>query len=162
MTRQTFLRLPGVSRMAGRLALAVLLASLLSACAPGLPLVVVDEAHFQSLKQGSLDGGYKLSAGEGFVLDATGYPFLIPAEAPQVPGPNMIQLSTSDGQVYSHPWDLNLTRYELTGATLVNVDTGQAFPGLVAGQSYLLGVGYLDAGGRFTVLWAAVVDVKPS
>ena len=133
---------------------------LLTACTPSLPLVIVDEEHFQALKQGSTEAGYQLPAGKGFTLDATAYPFLIPADAPEVPGPNMIQLSAGDGMVYSHPWNMQQTRYDLTPETLVSIETGQAFPGLVAGQSYLLGVGYLDATGRFTVLWAAVVDVR--
>ncbi len=141
--------------------LASLLAVLvLAACAPGLPLVVVDEAHFTAFKQGVPEDNYKLRPSTGFTLDATGYPFLLPAEAPEVIGPNMIQLSASDGQVYSHAWDMALTRYELTPENLVNLDTGTAFPGLVAGESYLLGVGHLDATGRFTVLWAAILNVQ--
>jgi hypothetical protein len=137
-----------------------MLAVLLAACAPSLPLVIVDEAHFTAFKHGEIDEAYEVAAGPGLRLDATGYPFLIPAEAPQVPGPNMVQITTSDGQVYSHPWDLRQTVYDLTPETLASMETGEAFPGLEAGGSYLLGVGYLDAAGRFTVLWASVLKVS--
>lgn len=133
---------------------------LLTACASGLPTIIVDEAHFTAFKQGALNEGYQLRPAEGFTIDATGYPFVIPAEAPAIPGPNMIQVTTGDGQVFGHPWDLQYTRYTLTAENLVNTETGAGFPGLTAGESYLLGVGYLDSGGRFTVLWASVVDVK--
>jgi hypothetical protein len=143
-----------------RLLLASCLLSLLAACAPSLPTLVVDEAHFSAFKHGAQEGAYELAPGRGFIVDATGYPFLIPAEAPQVPGPNMLQLSASDGQVYTQPWDLQYTRYEVTPDTLVNAEAGNAFPGLQDGQSYLLGIGYQDANGRFTVLWAGVIDVR--
>jgi hypothetical protein len=52
------------------------------------------------------------------------------------------------------------TRYELTGENLVNIETGDMFPGFTAGKSYVLGVGHLDASGTFVVLWAAWLDVK--
>jgi hypothetical protein len=141
------------------MALAAILLVLLAACAPSLPLVIVDEAHFTAFKHGEIDEAYEVTPGPGLRLDATGYPFLIPAEAPAVPGPNMVQITTSDGQVYSHPWDMRQTVYELTPDTLASIETGEAFPGLEAGDSYLLGVGYLDASGRFTVLWASVLNV---
>ena len=138
---------------------AALVLSLLTACAPGLPTVVVDEQHFTAFKQGEFEQGYQFKPADGFHVDATGYPFLIPAESPFIPGPNMIQVTTGDGQVFSHPWDMQATRYELTPANLINLETGAAFPGLVAGQGYLLGIGYLESSGRFNVLWAAVINV---
>lgn len=131
----------------------------LAACAPARPTIIVDEEHFTAFKQGDFADSYKVQSADGFWLDATGYPFLIPAETPEVPGPNMIQVTTGEGQVYNHPWNLMNTRYELTPENLLNPATGEQFPGLLAGESYLLGIGYLDGNGRFTVLWAAVVDV---
>jgi hypothetical protein len=143
------------------LLLAVLLSALvLAACTPSLPLVVVDEEHFHAFTEGPLAVSYQVPAGPGLTLDATGYPFVIPADAPEVPGPNMIQVVGEDEKVYSQPWNMQQTRYDLTPETLVNIETGDAFPGLAAGKSYVLGVGHLDAAGRFVVLWASWVDVK--
>jgi hypothetical protein len=133
---------------------------LLAACAPVLPTIITDEAHFTAFKHGEFQDAYVLAPAPGFTVDATNYAFVIPAEAPEVPGPNMIQLTTGDGLVYSHPWDLQFTRYDLNAKTLTGSDPAQPFPGLQDGESYLLGIGYLDAAGRFTVLWAAVVDVR--
>ena len=52
------------------------------------------------------------------------------------------------------------TVYDLSSATLTHAETGEPFPGLVCGQSYIVGVGHLDSTGRFVVLWAALVDVQ--
>ena len=136
----------------------LLIALLLAACAADPRVIVVDEAHFTAFKQGDLNNTYEVPSGNGFTVDATGYPFLIPMEAPEVPGPNMIQLTTADGAVFNHPWNMQNTRYELSSENLINPVDGAKFPGLAAGESYLLGIGYLDGEGRFTVLWAAVVD----
>jgi len=140
--------------------LAFLFLALLAGCAPALPLVVVDDEHYQALSTGPVPLAYKVAPGPGVTLDATGYPFVIPASAPEVPGPNMIQVMGSNDQVYSHPWDMQQTVYDLTPETLTHVETGEPFQGRVPGQSYLVGVGYLDATGRFVVLWAGLVGVQ--
>ena len=139
---------------------AVLIVVVLAACSPALPVVVVDDEHYQALSVGPVPLAYKVAPGPGFTLVATGYPFLIPASAPEAPGPNMIQVIGSDEQVYSHPWDMQQTVYDLTPATLTHAETGEPFPGLEPGVNYLVGVGYLDATGRFVVLWAGLVEVQ--
>ncbi len=141
----------------------VIMFVLVAACsALGLPVVKIDEAHYTPVKYDSSEVvSYKLQAGKGFILDGTGYTFVIPADA-DVPGPNMIQVVDEAGAVYTQAWDMQQTRYEVSASTLSPSDGGQAFPGLQAGKSYMVGVGNLEATGRFVVMWAAIVEVKPA
>ena len=80
-----------------RSGLAAVLIAVLAACSPALPRVVVDDEHYQALSTGPVTLAYKVAPGPGLTLDATGYPFVIPANArPRCPGPNIIQVIGSD------------------------------------------------------------------
>src|SRR5512144_2745339 len=104
----------------GLVALVMVVVSVVStACSElGLPVVKIDEEHYTPVKYNSPEVvSYKLKAGRGFILDGTGYAFVIPADA-DVPGPNMIQMVDESGVVYTQAWDMQQTRYEVSANTL--------------------------------------------
>jgi hypothetical protein len=84
-----------------------------------LPVICVDDAHFQVERE---EGGepeiYRLPAGPGFILDATGYTFQVPLGLGGQP-PNLIQLVRGAGHTYERTWREGKTRYVMTGDTLI-------------------------------------------
>ncbi len=84
-----------------------------------LPVIRVDDAHFQvEREEGSESEIYRLPAGPGFILDASGYTFRIPLSLGGQP-PNLIQLVRGAGHTYERTWQEGKTTYVMTGDTLI-------------------------------------------
>lgn len=106
-----------------------------------LPVIRVDDAHHQVERaEGNEPEIYKLPAGPGFILDATGYNFRIPPGLGHEP-PNLIQLVRGAGNMYAHPWHQGKTKYVLTGDTLRPSSESTTLRMFEAGEVLTLAIG---------------------
>jgi hypothetical protein len=130
-----------------------------------LPVIRVDDAHFQVDREDSRDPEiYKLPVGPGFILDATGYTFHAPPGLESVP-PNLIQLVRGAGQTYGHPWREGKTRYVMTGDTLKPARGCVTLRMFEAGEVLILAIGrfFPPEGpmeeGKFYTYWVTMIYV---
>jgi hypothetical protein len=125
-----------------------------------LPVIAVDDEHraFESAFEDALSLEYEIPSGIGFILDATGYEFHIPAGEEDHP-PNMIQLRVDDNSFYGYPWKEGLTRYTLTSETLNPLGGSQPFYGLFPGATVAVAIGYQRDEKNFNVYWAGIIIV---
>lgn len=134
---------------------ALLLCLLLTACgtsSASLPVLKVDQAHMSTP---GLD--YQIPAGNGFILDASGYEFNIPANLGQV-DVNYVEIAVY-GKVYGAPWTAPGTDQAITVDKLQPLIGGSALGGFQSGQQLIVALGYKN-GSRFAAVWSGVIDVK--
>jgi hypothetical protein len=111
-----------------------------------LPVLQVDAQHMLTP-----DLAYNISAGEGFVLDASNYDFGTAS------GPTVVQV-VMGGRVYQTNWVSGATSQAIRAVEL------EPAPGLArlsvfsAGQQLIVAIGSLDAHGQFSPMWVGVVN----
>ncbi len=128
-----------------------------------LPVVNMDPDHdFINLHTGNdnpLILGYKIAAGKGFVLNASGYKFQIPSDlaAFNITHPNRIHIYLklgpydSSSSLYYADWNNNETSIALTSQTLIPLQQiAKPFIGLESGQEATIVIGFFDKSGQTT------------
>jgi hypothetical protein len=130
-----------------------------------LPIIRVDDAHFHKERDGGEESEiYRLSAGPGFILDATGYTFRIPLDLGGQP-PNLIQLVRSAGHTYERAWQEGKTRYVITGDTLIPAKGSVRLRMFETGEVIVLAIGkFVSPGsimgkGKFYPYWVSMIYV---
>lgn len=130
-----------------------------------LPVIRVDDAHFQMERgDGSEPEIYRLPAGPGFILDATGYTFRVPLDLGGQP-PNLIQLVRGAGHAYERPWREGKTRYVITGDTLIPARGCVRLRVFDSGEVLILAIGKFVSSasmlgkGKFYSYWVSMVYV---
>ncbi len=136
----------------------LLLACLLGACntqapvtatatsAP-LPVIVVDQQHMDTAGL-----AYDMSAGDGFVLDASRYDF-----GPATP--TAVQV-VAGSAIYQTTWTENATQQAVLVSDLNPLLNTKTLTTFSSGQQLIVSIGSLTMQGRFKPLWVAVIDVK--
>ena len=130
-----------------------------------LPAIYVDDAHFQVEREdGTEPEIYRLPAGPGFILDATGYTFRVPLDLGGQP-PNLIQLVRGAGHTYERPWREGKMRYVMTGDTLIPARGCVRLRMFESGEVLSLAIGkfvpaasMLDKG-KFYSYWVSMIYV---
>lgn len=124
--------------------------------------IEVDDRHFQVIR---LDGSepeiYRISPGDGLVVDAGSYRFPIPANRTWR-GVNAVQLAMTGGGIFSARWSAPEKRAILSKKTLIP-RTHWKFHGLHSGDTLVLGIGReVDTNGRadFHPVWYALGVVE--
>jgi hypothetical protein len=130
-----------------------------------LPVIRVDDAHFQmEWQDGTEPEIYRLPAGPGFVLDATGYTFRVPLDLGGQP-PNLIQLVRGAGHTYERPWREGKTRYVITGDTLIPAKGSVRLRMFESGEVLSLAIGkFVSPGsvlakGKFYSYWVSMIYI---
>jgi hypothetical protein len=113
-----------------------------------LPVLVVDEQHMTTVNL-----AYEISAGDGFVLDASNYEFSPAGE------PSLVQVVVS-GRVFQGNWTSGATSQAVRAATLKPLAGSSQLAGFSAGQQLIISIGYQKTNGRFSPLWVAVVNIN--
>ncbi|MBI5842584.1 MAG: hypothetical protein HZB19_21045 [Chloroflexi bacterium] len=141
----------------------IALAILLAACssnvstpeADTLPVLVVDEAHFQDETL-----VYEIPAGNGFVLDARNYTYQIPVGAGPVTA-NYLQLVeiAQEGEIFGMELSVGASRSSITADQLLPLTGTSDFGGFGAGQQFVIAIGNMNEE-RFIPLWTATIEVK--
>ena len=150
--------------MARKILFSIALVMILTACSSSasatpaagtLPVLVMDDAHFQDEKT-----VYEIPAGNGFMLDSQNYTFKIPVEAGPVVA-NYVQLAQVDknGGVYGMDWQRADSSHPITAEQLQPLSATKPFDGFKAGQQVVVAVGNMNEG-HFTPLWTATINVK--
>ncbi len=131
-----------------------------------LPVLVVDEAHWQKVNTQGADGlEYTITNHDGFLLSTQGFEFIIPDEV-DFSAPNIIQLIVGKEQLYATAYEHDCSLYTINAANLVPIYGSRRFTGFEKGQKVIIAIGHLspahhpDAKPKFTVLWAGVVNVE--
>ncbi len=119
--------------------------------------IIVDDDHLQL--QGFGQKFYEISAGTNVILNTEGYKFRIP-EMSSINSPNMIQIVTSDKQVYSKAYDPNKYQHILSDQTLRSISNGAPFNGFISGQQIVIAIGFQDDQSKFSVLWVGMAKIK--
>jgi len=131
-----------------------------------LPILVVDDAHWQKISPTGEEGvEYSISCRDGFRLSTKGFKFLIPDGA-EFSTPNIIQVVIGKDQLYAVAYEYDCELYTINSANLVPMYGSKRFTGFHKGQKMIIAIGHLSPPGqdqpqpRFTVLWAAVVNIQ--
>jgi hypothetical protein len=143
----------------GKISFLVTLLVVLAACSSSatnesLPVLVMDDAHFQ------LEAIYQIPAGTGFILDSKNYKFQIPANS----GPlvaNYMQLKdvAKDGQFYGMELQPDATSNTITVDKLQPLSATEPLKSFRSGQTVVVAVGNM-AEGHFVPLWTATIAFK--
>jgi hypothetical protein len=112
-----------------------------------LPVLVVDKVHMTT--PGLV---YEIPAGNGFILDASGYDF-----GSSTPMAVQVVMGNSSYQV---EWTENASRQSVSVSGLKPLFNAQPLTTFVAGQQLIVSIGKLNMQGRFKPLWVGVVNVK--
>jgi hypothetical protein len=123
-----------------------------------LPLIKVDDQHLQfttSASDSPVD--YSIPAGKGFLLDATGYQFIIPNTVAVQP-PNVIRLMVDDNQEYFINWIDGQAQYKVTIDTLKPLAGARILTGFTSGQQIVVAIGR-TIGDQFVVYWAGIANI---
>jgi hypothetical protein len=129
-----------------------------------LPILTVDEAHWQKLKAESEPLEYSIDCRDGFRISTKGFDFPVP-EGVDFEEPNIIQLVMGNEQLYAAAYERNCTFYTLDKNNLVAMYGSKPFTGFYKGQKVILAIGHLSPPRadlprpKFTVMWAGVVNV---
>lgn len=131
-----------------------------------LPVINADNEHLQiERSDGTEPPEYEISAGNGFVLDTSGYEIQIPHNL-NITQPNMIQIVLDNEKMYFVNWEIGKTSYTFTAETLMPIQNSKPFGGLQSGQKVIIAIGFMDEQGKFTgqiafyPLWYAIVNIK--
>ena len=96
---------------------------------------------------------YEVPAGEGFVIDATGYDFGIAG------GPTAVQVIL-DGREYLGTWANSAVTQTVRAAELLPPIGFKPLTDFARGAQLIVAVGRTSANGRFEPLWVATVNVR--
>ncbi len=131
-----------------------------------LPVIKTDDEHLQiERSDGTVAPAYEIVAGNGFVLDTSGYEIQIPSNL-NISQPNMIQVVLDNDKMYYVNWEVGKTSYTITSDTLRPLQNSKPFGVLQSGQTIVVAVGFLDNNGQttgqvaFYPLWYAMIDVQ--
>ena len=137
-----------------------LFALLLSACGGGnvsataaptsapLPVIQLDVEHMINPAM-----AYEIPAGEGFVLNATGFDFGV------ADGPSRVQV-VMDGHAFTGTWASGETIQTILAASLLPPAGFNPLTGFPSGKQLIVAVGRMSEHNRFEPLWAATVNVR--
>ena len=130
-----------------------------------LPIITVDDAHWQKITPGGDEGEeYTVSSRDGFMLSTRGFEFSIPNGA-DYSAPNIIQIIIGKDQLYACAYENDRFLYTINAANLVPMYGSHPFSGFAKGQKLIIAIGQLSPRNKkepqtkFTVLWAGVVNV---
>jgi len=129
-----------------------------------LPVILVDDTHFHRRRTGNKAEMYKIPAGPGFILDATGYTFRTLPDLKGKP-PNLIQLVCGLGQIYGLPWQEGKTKYIFTGDNLKPARGCVRLRSFESGEVLMLAIGrYIHPQGpkdegQFFPYWTSMIYV---
>jgi hypothetical protein len=130
-----------------------------------LPIVVVDDAHWQKIHADDAEAlEYSIPAMDGFQLSTGNFQFLIP-EGVDFKGPNIIQIVVGKEQLYATAYEKDQLLYTLDKANLVPMYGSRPFEGFQRGTKLIIAIGHLSPPKpnlpqpKFTVLWAGVVNI---
>jgi len=153
---QSIAALRTTSLLAGLLALA--------ACGRGAPIdghtIVPDTEHNGAAWEDAPH--YEVDPSPALLLDPRGYSIPVPAG---LEGKSVNAIRVLADAEFRAAWD-GKSALELGAATLKSSGPApRSFPGFVAGQHYVLGLGYEQPAGadgklHFDVMWAGLVDVR--
>jgi hypothetical protein len=123
--------------------------------AESLPVLVMDDAHFQNENV-----AYEIPAGNGFILDAKNYTFKVPSNAGPLTA-NYLQLVdvAVDGEFYGMEWQSEASSNAVTADKLQPLSGTVPLDGFISGQTVVIAVGNMTDG-FFTPLWTATIEVK--
>ncbi len=139
----------------------------------GLPIIKVDRQHDFVFTENHAGENppivlrYEITAGDGFVLDVSGYDF---TKAPsryrafRITRPNSISVGIRfyDGMYktnyYYVDWVDNQILFPLTTKTLLPEEGAKPFTGFKSGQSIIIAVGHFDR--TFYPFWGSGADIK--
>jgi len=130
-----------------------------------LPVIKADNEHLQvERSDGTVAPEYEIIAGNGFVLDTSGYEIQIPPNL-NITQPNMIQI-VLDKNSYYVDWEVGKTSYTFTVETLKPLQSSKSFSRLNSGQKVIIAIGFMDDKGQatgqvaFYPFWYAIINVK--
>ena len=130
-----------------------------------LPVIKADNEHLQvERSDGTVPPEYEIKAGNGFVLDISGYEIQIPPNL-NITQPNMIQI-VLDRNSYYVDWEGGKMLYTFAADTLTPLQNSKPFGGLRSGQKAIIAIGFMDEKGQVTgqvafyPLWYAIVSIK--
>ena len=130
-----------------------------------LPIVIVDEAHWQKVHANSVDAlEYSIPNRDGFQISTSGFEFPIPEEA-DFTSPNIIQIVVGKEQLYATAYEKDSTLYTIDQANLVPMYGSRPFVGFQKGTKLIVAIGHLAPPKedlpqpKFTVLWAGVINI---
>lgn len=112
-----------------------------------LPVVLVDKEHMTTA--GLV---YQIPAGNGFILDASGYDF-----GPSTP--MSVQVVTGNF-FYQMDWAENADKQSILVSELQPLLSAKPLSAFSAGQQLIVSIGSLTMQGRFKPIWVGVIDVK--
>ncbi len=131
-----------------------------------LPVIKADNEHLQvERSDGTVSPEYEINAGNGFVLDTSGYEIQIPPNL-NITQPNMIQIVFDKNNMYYVDWEVGKTSYTFTANTLKPLQRSKPFNGLHSGQKVIIAIGFMDDKGQttgqvaFYPLWYAITNIK--
>ena len=139
----------------------------MSSIVPGLelPLVTVDEAHWQKVHAETIEAlEYSIHNLYGFQLSTKDFKFPIP-DGMDFKSPNIIQIVIGKEELYAIAYEKGLTLYTLDKDNLVAMYGSRPFEGFRPGTKLILAIGHLSPPTselpqpKFTVMWAGVVNI---
>lgn len=130
-----------------------------------LPILVVDEAHWQKIHADNVEPlEYSIPASRGIQLSTNGFEFPVPDGA-DYNAPNIIQLVVGKEQLYAAAYEKGITLYTLDKTTLVAMYGSRDFDGFHKDSKLIVAIGHLSPPSpelpqpKFSVMWAGVVNI---
>ena len=130
-----------------------------------LPIVVVDEAHWQKINPEGIEAlEYSIANRDGFRLSTQGFKFTIPHQA-DFSSPNIIQIVLGKEQLYAVAYEAGSPFYTIDKESLVPMYGSRPFSGFKKDQKLIIAIGHLAPPTeellqpKFTVLWAGVINI---
>ena len=132
---------------------------------PILPILTVDEAHWQKVNAGEdVALEYTLEARDGFQISTDGFEFPVPEGAENL-SPNIIQIVVGKDALYATAYDQGNSIYQIDKANLVPMYGSRPFEGFPPGSKCIIAIGHLSPPTKelpqpkFSVMWAGVLNV---
>lgn len=130
-----------------------------------LPVILVDLEHLQVKRaDGTTPPYYVIPAGDGFSIDASALPSVLPAGI-EFTEPDAIKVIVNNQQ-YSIPWVKGQSMYSVSAQTLTPMAGASAFTGLKAGTQVVIAIGHVGQGkaaganGTFEPMWGGIATVQ--
>ena len=130
-----------------------------------LPILVVDEAHWQKVHADSSSAlEYSIATRDGFQLSTAIFDFPIP-EGADFKGPNIIQIIVGKEQLYATAFEKGCSLFTIDKANLVPMYGSKPFEGFKKDSKLIVAIGHLapptpdQPQPKFSVLWAGVVNI---
>mgnify|MGYP000975262162 CR=1 FL=1 len=130
-----------------------------------LPILVVDEAHWQKVHADSTTPlEYTIATRDGFQLSTAGFDFPIP-EGAEFNGPNIIQIIVGKEHLYATAFEKGCSLFTIDKSNLVPMYGSRPFEGFKKDSKLIIAIGHLappttdQPQPKFSVLWAGVVNI---